>query len=262
MAKKLTNNEKKVLYGLVRHPRLTDTELAEKLELAQSTVTTIRHRLQKIGAVKEIWLPMVNRIGCELLVLIHTNFNPVVPVEERAEKTRKTIEIFEEIFFSIGEAQKGFSLSMSENYTKVGEINDIRTKTFASMDLLEKEYPAEAIFPFEISTIHRFFNFAPFLERQFGLGDGWGPAGDITFEQKPGELSETDKRVYAALVEKPEKKDGEIARDMGISRHTVALHRKKLEDEGHIKRLRIPDMKEIGVNLLVFHHVKFNLHKE
>ncbi|MCK4718766.1 MAG: hypothetical protein KAT70_08870 [Thermoplasmata archaeon] len=260
MKKAMSNNEKKVLYGLVRHPSLTDTELAEELSLAQSTVTTMRHRLKKEKMYKDLWIPMLNRVGCELLVLIHTNFNPIVDVEARAERTRKTIEVFEEIFFSMGETQKGFSLSMAEDYTAVGKINDKRTETFAAMDLLEKEYPEEVVFPFELSVIHRFFNFAPLLEREFGMGEGWGKAEEITFPSGDGKLSGTDRTIYMALVENPGEKDGDIGKLVGVSRHTVALHRKRLDERGHIRRLRIPDMKRIGVSLLVFHHVKFNSH--
>lgn len=253
----LSKNEQKVLYALIRYPTYSDTDLAEELDLAQSTVTTIRHRLCESGAYKDLWIPMLNRSGCELLVLIHTNFNPVIPVEERAPKTRKTIEIFDEIFFSIGETQKGFSMSMAKDYTAVGKINDVRTQTFAGMDLLEREYPREIIFPFELTTIHRFFNFAPYLEKHLGLGEGWGDNQEIEFPKEPAKLTDTDRKVYMALVDNPEDRDGEIGKRLDMSRHTVALHRKRLEGE-HIVRARIPDMKLVGANIMVFHHVKFN----
>ena len=80
-------------------------------------------------------------MGCEMLVAIYTHFSPLIPLLERVEITGKTIEVFEEIFFSIGEQDKGFSLSLSKDYATIGRINDIRTQTFGGRGLLEEEYP-------------------------------------------------------------------------------------------------------------------------
>jgi len=108
---------------------------------------------------------MLNYLGCELLAVIYTQFNPVIPLNERIKTTKKTIEVFEEIFFSAGEQEKGFSISLSKNYTNIGKINEIRTETFGKVDLLEQEYPTEVIFPFETSHINRFFDFSRILKK-------------------------------------------------------------------------------------------------
>src|SRR3989304_5426167 len=48
MAKRsLTDNERKVLFGLVNRPGLNDRELSEALGIKVSTVTAIRRRLRK-----------------------------------------------------------------------------------------------------------------------------------------------------------------------------------------------------------------------
>ena len=108
-------------------------------------------------------------MGCQMLVATYTNFSPLIPLEERIEITDKTIEVFEEIFFSVGEQDKGFSLSLSKNYSTVGKINDIRTQTFGGRGLLEEEYPSMVIFPFEISRIYRFFDFSPLIKKTIDL---------------------------------------------------------------------------------------------
>ncbi|MFW6120603.1 MAG: hypothetical protein ACOC80_06840, partial [Petrotogales bacterium] len=159
----LTDKEKLALYGLVRYPNLTDKKLSEELDLKPSTVTSIRHRLRKKDYFRSLIIPTLQNIGCEMLAVIYTNFSPLIPLEERVEITGRAIEVFEEIFFSIGEQDKGFSLSLSRDYTTVGRINDIRTQTFGGRGLLEDEYPSMVLFPFDISKIYRFFDFAPLL---------------------------------------------------------------------------------------------------
>ncbi len=165
----LTKKEKLMLYGLVRYPQLTDKQLSEKLDLKHSTVTSIRHRLKENEYLRKLIIPKLQSMGCEMLVVIYTNFSPLIPLEERVEITGKAIEVFDEIFFSVGEQDKGFSLSFSKDYATIGRINDIRTQTFGGRGLLEEEYPNMVVFPFEISKIYRFFDFAPLLRNSFEL---------------------------------------------------------------------------------------------
>jgi len=94
-----------------------------------------------------------------MLVAIYTNFSPLISLGERVEITGEAIEVFDEIFFSVGEQDKGFSLSLAQDYASIGRINDIRTQTFGGRGLLEDEYPNMVVFPFEISKVYRFFDF-------------------------------------------------------------------------------------------------------
>ena len=156
----LTKKEKLMLYGLAKYPQLTDKELSDKLDLKHSTVTSIRHRLKESEYLRKLIIPKIQSLGCEMLVVIYTHFSPLIPLLERIEITGKTIEVFDEIFLSVGEQDKGFSLSLSKDYATIGRINDIRTQTFGGRGLLEEEYPNTVVFPFEISKIYRFFDFS------------------------------------------------------------------------------------------------------
>ena len=165
----LTKKEKLMLYGIAKYPQLTDKELSEKLDLKHSTVTSIRHRLIENDFFRKLIYPKLQSIGCEMLVVIYSHFSPLIPLDERIDITGKTIEVFDEIFLSVGEQDKGFSLSLSKDYATIGRINDIRTQTFGVRGLLEEEYPNTVIFPFEISKIYRFFDFAPLMKSSFDL---------------------------------------------------------------------------------------------
>ncbi|MEM0493176.1 MAG: hypothetical protein QXS02_04390 [Candidatus Thermoplasmatota archaeon] len=260
--KKLTKKEEKTLYGIITYPELTDSELSKKINIKTSTLTSIKKRLQNNGYYKTINIPMINHLGCELLAVLYTQFNPVIPLEERIKTTRKTIEIFPEIFFSVGEPEKGFSISLSKNYTTIGQINERRTETFGKLGLLDKKYPCEVIFPFQISNITRFFDTSRLIKKIFNIEDikeenkkkTW--FNTISYKT----LNNKEKKILEACIEYPSATTQKIGKITGLSRHTAARIKKKLQEE-LIKTINIPDLHKIGADLLVFYHFKFNPHK-
>jgi len=253
---RFTENEKLVLYGLVRYPNAKDRELAEKLGLKHSTVISIRRRLREHDYFRTIRLPMLQDFGCEIMAVAYTNFNPVIPLQKRIEITENRIEVSEEMFFSLGEFEKGFSLSLSRDYTSIGKINDVRTETFGKLGLLEKEYPTEVIFPFDISKVYRFFCYTPLIEKYFDIGGG---NGECRLEKsREISLSENEKIVFYGLVKYPEHSDKKIGELLNVSRHTVSRMRKKFEEGGYLRQVRIPNLGKMGFDILAFYHIRYD----
>lgn len=259
----LTKNEKKVLSGICAHPQITDSELSRLLQVKLSTLTSIKRRLAAEGYYRPITFPLPNRLGCELLAVIYMQFNPVIPLRQRMETTKRTIEVFDEIFFSVGEEEKGFSVSLSQNYTNIGRINEIRTETFGKLGLLEKEYPHEVIFPFETSHIHRFFDFSPFLQHLFKLEENKkiSTTPELFRTIETTEFSSKEKKVYSALVEHPTATTQQIGNQVGFSRHTVARMKIKFFKDGLLQTLILPNLKKLGIEILTFSHISFNLNR-
>ncbi len=104
----LTKNEQTVLWGLTKYPEVNDSDLSCKLGVKLSTLTSIKRRLFEEGYYRYITIPQVNKLGCELLAVIYSQFNPVIPLEERVKTTKKTIEVFDEIFFFCWGTRKRF----------------------------------------------------------------------------------------------------------------------------------------------------------
>lgn len=259
----LTKNEKKVLNGICRYPHITDSELSERLQVKLSTLTSIKRRLTAEGYYRPLIFPLPNRLGCELLAIIYMQFNPVIPLKQRMETTKRTIEVFDEIFFSVGEEEKGFSISLSQNYTNIGRINEIRTETFGKLGLLEKEYPHEVIFPFETSHIHRFFDFSPFLQSLFKLEDSEkiSTTPELFRNTNTVQFSPKEKKVYIVLVEHPTATTQQIGDLVSLSRHTVARMKKKFFEDGLLQTFILPNLKTLGMEILTFSHIRFNLNK-
>ncbi len=167
----LSDNEKRVLHGLVRHTDMKDRELSDILGMKHSTVTTIKHRLAKEEYFSRKRIPYLQNLGCEMLGVTYAEFNPAVSAEARVEKARERIEIYDELFYSVGETNYGFSLSFSKNYTNIEKISDIRTQLFAELGLLEATFPTQMVFPLETSDIVRFFDYSRLLASDFGIDD-------------------------------------------------------------------------------------------
>jgi len=256
----LTKNEKLLLYGIAKYPKLTDKKLSEKLELKHSTVTSIRNRLRENEYFRTITIPQLQNMGCKMLVAIYTNFSPLIPLGERVEITGEAIEVFDEIFFSVGEQDKGFSLSLAQDYASIGKINDIRTKTFGGRGLLEDEYPNMVVFPFEISKIYRFFDFAPLLKSSLELNIE--PDEELekveTFSEEEMTFSDTEKNVYCMLIKYPDLSDSDIGSEMGVSRHTASRLRRKFESNNLIRWINLPNLKSLGFEILSFLHIQFD----
>jgi DNA-binding MarR family transcriptional regulator len=259
----LNENEQKVLFALCKFPNDTDKELSQKFGLAESTFTTIRNRLAE-NLFKPYLVPMLNRIdgGAELMGVIFSNFSLVVPLEQRVNRSKRTID---EIFLSIGEPEKGYSLSISKNYTDFARINEIRTETFGRMGLLEGEFPHEIIFPFEISCIKNFFDFSELLKETFSI-EGFDKDGDSVWFKNPElkriKLTETEKKVFLTIIENPDATLNQIGEIIGISRQSVAKIKKDtLEKNDLIKRMVVPNLKKLGFKMFVFYRLKFSPQK-
>jgi DNA-binding MarR family transcriptional regulator len=74
--RKLSNIEKLVFYGLVRHPDSPDKLVAEKLSVSRQAVARIRKLLEKEGFVTPLVVPDLEKLGFEILVLFKFFLNP------------------------------------------------------------------------------------------------------------------------------------------------------------------------------------------
>jgi len=199
-------------------------------------------------------------MGCKLLAVIYTNFSPLIPLEERVKITGKTIEVFDEIFFSAGVQDKGFSLSLAQDYARIGKINDIRTYTFGRCGLLEDEHPRMIVFPFDISKVYRFLDFAPLLKQNFQL-DHLSDKSVITIDFSDNNqitFSNTEKKVYCMLIRFPELSDSKIGTKVGVSRHTVSRLRRDFEKNNLMRKINLPDLKKLGFEILTLFHIRFD----
>ena len=126
--------------------------------------------------------------------------------------------------------------------------------------MLEEEYPNTVIFPFEISKIYRFFDFAPLLSHDLNIEVDetentkvvkFGSNEEMTF-------SDTEKNVYCMLISYPELSDSDVGRELGVSRHTISRLRRKFEEKNLSKKIMFPNLEKLGFEIVAFYHILFD----
>lgn len=257
----LTNKQKLVLYGLNKYPTANNKELSALLKLSESTVATIRSRLLKEQYFYSLNIPMLNRFGCELLGIIITQYNSLIPYEKRKNAIQDSIGISEETFLSIEERDYGVSLSIYKNYTDFISFNELRTEKLGRLGLIDEYYPELIIFPLHNSKIRRFFDYWRLLESSFSINQN---LKEITEKEwfiqgENFQMNEKERKVFVALIENPIATLQTIGDWVGLSRYTISRMKKKFFDKGWLIKLLVPNLLKLNLNILVVYHIKFNV---
>ena len=113
--KSLSRNEELVLYGMVRFPNRNDRELAEVLNLKDSTVNYCRNQLEKRNLFQLVYVPVLNRLGFELLSINFAEYNLKLSPKQRMDIMTNKINLSNDVFLRLGESEKEFSISFNKN---------------------------------------------------------------------------------------------------------------------------------------------------
>lgn len=257
MAKRgLTGNEKQVLYGLVRHPVLNDRELSELLRVKVSTVTAIRRRLRRAEYFVTRRVPMMHRLGWELLIggsarLDLTQGSQVVPRLREILKDR-----YPDLFHVVASADRLSFLGFSRNYTAARQEVDELRQALDRAKLLGDEDVHLSAFPMSLSVVPTFFDYSHALALSFEIEDRLGvrmdrgKSGDI-------ELTRKETEVLKGLVRFPELSDKALAQRVKVSRQAVSKMRREFESEGLLRTARIPNLRLLGFELYVTAFARF-----
>jgi DNA-binding Lrp family transcriptional regulator len=256
MGMKFTENERATMYGLVRYPDLNDRELADKMDGKLSTVTAIRRRLFDAGILTDVTIPMMDRLGSEILVVGYGALNPT-DKKAHAEMARRIYETHSGTFLMGDALDYGFFVGCAGNYTDVKSDLD-SLNHFLSHAGLGSEPWSYALFPFAVSKILNCFDFSASLADALGLQT---KPDKISMEFKrpvQADLSLKEKAVLRGLVTNPGMTDSDLTAKVDVSRQAIADMRRRFTEEGLIKNLRVPHLEKIGCELVTLTHCQFN----
>lgn len=256
MKKRLTINERKVLFGLVAYPLLNDRQLSNELGVKHSTITAIRGRLRENDYYFTSRIPLVHNLGYELLVLGYGRFNLPAPDRLKEDFIRRLREENRGIFYLLRSSSYFFFASYVRNYTEFKRWTETLEYEFGATDALGQKRLCIAIFPVEISYFVRFFNFTNLLSIPFEI-DG-GEKVDLTFPRvSHRRLTKKEKIVLKGLVQYPEATDVAVSEKIDASRQVISNMRKRFEKEGLVKTVRILNPGKVGYKILLVGHVYF-----
>ncbi len=257
MAKRgLTANERQVLYGLVRHPVLNDRELSELLNVKVSTVTAIRRRLRHAEYFVTRRIPMMHRLGWELLIGGSARID-VAQGGQVAPRLREALkDRFADLFHVVMSADQLSFLGFARDYTSARRDMDELRLTLDRSKILGDGDVTFCVFPMSLSQVPTFFDYSHALALAFDIEDRYAlradhpRSGDI-------ELTRKETEVLKGLVRFPETSDKALAQRVKVSRQAVSKMRREFEGEGLLRTVRIPNLRALGFELYVTAFARF-----
>jgi len=260
---RLSRNEQLVLYNLVRHPTLSDRDVYDMIHMRQSTYSTIKKKLRDEGYYYTSYAPILQHLGCDLLVVWYVTLNRKTRTEERLALTRDGLLAASEIFTIISESNQAVLLSISRNIAGHVKVSDSMVQLYEKNDFLEEIH--YVLFPFDVSSVFSFFDFAPLLNRIFRIEPPGVDVGDFDVNSrkvkcrvKHTEMNELEKRVYLGLVRYPELSDSMLSERIGCSRQVFTRLKNRFLQKKLIKRRRIVSLEKLGFKILAMTHSHFN----
>ena len=256
----LTQKEKETLYNLVRYPTFNDRELSEKTGLKLSTITAIRRRLRKDNFFCTKKIPLLQNMGCELLMVGYGTFSVPLHDEPAFNLGSPNIKLSKDEFLAFQSSNQGVFISIMKNYTEAKRDIDDFQHFFNHHGMMDELGWVYTIFPFEVSKILSFFDFSGLLANLFKIERPQLEAvPDLGFSTtKEVNLTTKEKKVLLGLVKYPELPDNVISKKVGVSRQAVSSMKKRFEEEHILKTVRIPNLETLGYEILVMAHTKFN----
>ena len=244
----LTHKEKAVLYGLIRFPDLNDIELAQLIRIKRPTITAIRNRFEAGGLYSMKRIPDLRQLGCELIVATYTQYNPLTSYETR----KKNIKENPTTFIEIQADSQQLTLSAAKNYTEAKKQLNQHIRVNEKFGYSKKNNITSLFFPLELSIVLMDCAFGPLIRKNFSL-DADDDADEVPSQRRGSvELTKHERLVLYALVKYPTLKEKEIAEKTLLTRQTVNSINRKLKSEGVIKTVRIPDLRKLGLEVVVF----------
>lgn len=258
MERPFRESEKLVIYGLTQDAHLTDSSLARKFGMKESTVSSIRRRLMDSRQIYFANVPSFHKLGCEMFVQLYGSTNPAVPKDIKDASHLTFLDETPEIFDSV--SGEGFIMmsGVFRSFSDYLDALDRYDRHYLGVHAAEKADLRSAFFPLETSKLRYTYNFAPGLHRIFGL-DVPRPVPGIPerYEVETVDLSIMEKRTLINLAEFPHATDAQIAQTLGKSRQTVTNVRKRLERKGMFSRVCIPLLFTWNIDLIAFVHLRF-----
>ncbi len=95
---KLSKLDKKILYGLVKYPSLSDSSICKKIKTTRQAVARMRKKFEKDGIMKTVKIPDLSMMGYRMLVLFSETLDSNKNKQVIKEGMKKIAEIMPPVF--------------------------------------------------------------------------------------------------------------------------------------------------------------------
>ncbi|MFH1642325.1 MAG: PAS domain S-box protein [Nanoarchaeota archaeon] len=242
---KLTQNEKTILYAIVKNPIIVDRKISEQYDIKRPTVTAIKNRLKKKKYVSCCSLPSPVLLDCKWLVITHCTLRG--DVNNNLYKDRPS-----QIFFILSTKKDLIFSTMEKDISRCNEaVNKFIDRLGRSkiINSVESNY-----FPLNNNSILAFMQFCSIANKALSLNFN----DDIfSFNLSPISLSTKEKRILGAICEWPDASDVELTQKIQISRPKISSFKANLINNKYLHLLGIPNFSKIDINLIAFNIIDY-----
>lgn len=270
----LTQNESIVILALMRNPEHSDTEISKAIGMNLFTFNKVKNSLIKRRFLSKYYVPNYGRLGLEILVVSHgssmDSFNRdrgVENIEMVSDDGALSIPIF-----SILEGNNGVSFHILSDFTNLKRMMRLKGNLMDSMDIPVRSIH-HSLFSLKDLKIERFFDVQGLLEERVGACDipkldaetpgqfaafrDWSDFFDMADGPEEDILDEGSFRVLKEIVRRPEFKETDLIKEMGISRYRFRKTKDRLLEIGYIKPFYGTNVVGMGYEVLIFTHMRF-----
>jgi PAS domain S-box-containing protein len=251
----LTEKDKQVLYGLIRYPEGNDILLSKKLSVKRSTFTGIRNKLEKEGFIKTIRVPNMSDLGYELLTVSYCNLSGY-PQDAASTKLFEQESNCPEFFHTITTATEHCSFTASRNITEYMKKTNRIQEQYDSQGIMKEGHTI--YFPYRLTNVLSSFNYSRPVKKWFKLTEKDYPEKENHKEKREKSLTENEGKVLYAITKYPDLPDKALAKKTSLNKITVSQIKKRLIEEKYVETIRIPNLKKLGCELVLFMHGKLN----
>ena len=247
---RLTNIEKKVLYGLVAFPSFNDRELSNKLKIKISTVTAARRRLRSEEYFQPFFIPNFSALGCELLSLVMGYFkNQPEEIKEYPIPFRFSSCISDGNFFE---------MYASRNLSEFQHFFNKKLDLLSEKGIIEREDIKILHFSNKLGKISKFLDYSDLLKSLFKIDIKDGNREYHFPVINNYKFSKNAKKILLSLINNPEATETELSQITGLSRPTVSNLKKRLLKDKVVKKINIPNYAKLAQEIIVFYNLRFN----
>lgn len=256
--KGITENEKKVMFALVEDANRTDAEIAEHMDMKESTVNQNRRSLIRKEYIEFLNVPSFHMLGFELKGMVTNYVIPAMHPEISKETYRRFFqdhpEIVDAVCLEFGLFCNGFFLDATDFLRFIQEF-----ESFFENQGWSRTKLSYIIFPFDISRRDYAYHYAPSLNRIFDLGisdQTISPPKQL--KRSNVNLTKMERRVFSQLIASPNLPDAEIARAVNRSRQSVSDTKRKFMKLGLFKKVVFPTFRSRAYEIVAYVHLDFD----
>jgi DNA-binding Lrp family transcriptional regulator len=144
--REFSENEKLVLYAIVKYPHLNDGEISKRVSMTRQSVNKMRRKFEKEKVIRRIRIPDVEKLGYEIMLFLHFSSNPEYTMEDRKEGIRRVLSTYPEITTLVASNLETVVIGFEKTFTDLQKDYGQFLSAYKKSNYLTKE-PFDMIFP-------------------------------------------------------------------------------------------------------------------